>query len=287
MFSSPFKLFCFGCFFPLRLDSFILPLLKSGVFRPRFKRRFPRNLKDSPPHLNGICSVPVAVPLQRQERSRVAPGNGPHPNPTPPARARPAQGDAENPLFFSPFASFASRRFGARGEEVQELGPGVGGENKRPRWESRLFSVPALQSGGADVSSRGTASPGTGPRLHPSFGAKIPPRCPEPAAAFGGSFGWIFFSSMNQISAQRLRPGPRCICSRDGAQPDPPFFLPIPPNSAAPQGAIASLFVPQLHSLSFPSQTAGEQFSRGKVFARVMRVGWVKAPGINAPRGEV
>lgn len=103
------------------------------------------------------------------------PGNGPHPKPIPPARARPAQRDAENPLFFSPLlASFASRGFGARGEVLKEFGPGVGVENK-PRLELRLFSVPALQSGGADASSRGTSSPGTDLGLHPSFGAKIPP----------------------------------------------------------------------------------------------------------------
>lgn len=112
-------------------------------------------------------------------------GKRPPPKAEPPARARPAQGDAGNSLFFSSLASFASRRFWGKGRRAE----GIRAGNKRARCEPGLFPGPALQSAGADSSSLGTSSPGTDPGLHPSFGVKIAPKCPETAAAFGGLIG--------------------------------------------------------------------------------------------------
>lgn len=78
----------------------------------------------------------------------------------------------------------------------------------------------------------------------------------------------LFFSSMNQISAQGLRAGPGCICSRDGAQPVPHFSChppqiqqprkePSPPFS--PPSWIPSPFPHKQPANSFP----GEKFCRG------------------------
>lgn len=95
------------------------------------------------------------------------------------------------------------------------------------------------------------------------------------------------FSFMNQISAQRLRAGPGCICSRDRAQPVPPFSCQCP-QIQRPLKVPSPPFSPPswMETLSFPSQTAGQQFSRGKVSAEVMRVGWEEAPGINCSEGR-
>lgn len=74
---------------------------------------------------------------------------------------------------------------------------------------------------------------------------------------------------MNQNSAQRLRAGPGSICSRDGAQPVPLFSCQSP-QIQQPLKVPSPPFSPPswMETLSFPSQTAGQQFSLGKVFCR-------------------
>lgn len=185
--------------FPTHLNCFFNPI--EVVFSPSFKLSalpfkwcFPHDLSGGfprfkgcfPPNLSGVFAVVAAS--QGQERSRVRWGNGPHPKPAPPARARPLRGMQTTRVSSPP--SLVSR-FGGRGEKLKEFGgrEDVGGENKTPSWESQLFSIPALQSDGADPG----LSPGSLPAPEPTRGSVLrsernSPRCPELLVRLGEYF---------------------------------------------------------------------------------------------------
>lgn len=184
--------------FPTHLNCFFNPIevvfspsFKLCVPPPPFKRCFPRDLSGGfprfkgcfPPNLSGIFAVVAAS--QGQERNRVRWGSGTHPKPAPPARARPLRGMRRTRVSSPP--SLVSRFWG-RGEKLKEFGgpEDIGGENKTPSWESQLFSIPALQSGGADPG----LSPGPLPALAPTRGSVLrsernSPAMPRASRSFG------------------------------------------------------------------------------------------------------
>lgn len=149
-------------------------------------------------------------------------------------RPRPGLGgDAVNPLFFSSLTSLA---IWGKGRRAEGIGAGC-----RRREQSRLLSVPALQS---RCFLPGYSQPQQRPRA-PSFvwGGNRPVMSRACRRLWRLNSLNIFFLHQPDFSPAaaggprvRLEPGRGSAC--------PPFFffLAIPPNSAAPRGAIASLF---------------------------------------------